>query len=83
MGYFRAVISIKWKLSLEMKHGAFNTILKVYSKVCNGNRQHPYNPGNLVCQNHKWRYCLSLSLISKVFFTFDFIPQGQTDNKAY
>jgi hypothetical protein len=34
-------------------------------------------------ENHKRRQCSSLSSISRVLFTFEFIPQGQTVNQAY
>jgi hypothetical protein len=42
-------ISIKYcvKLSLELKHCAFNMIPKTNDTVCNGNSWHPYNPRSL------------------------------------
>jgi hypothetical protein len=41
------------KLSLEMKHGAFNMIPKAKDEVSNGNRRHPDDPRKLACRNHK------------------------------
>jgi len=66
-------INIKFcvNLSLEMIYGTFNMILKANDKVCNGNSWHPHNPRKLTCWNHTWRQCSSLSLRSRVLYTFE------------
>jgi len=46
-----------------MKTGVFNMILKANNKVCSRNSQHPHDPRQLICQNHKWRQCSTLSSI--------------------
>jgi hypothetical protein len=35
------------KLSLHMKHGAFNTIPRANNKVCTANSQHTHDPSKL------------------------------------
>jgi hypothetical protein len=37
------------KLSLEMKHGAFNMTPKANAEVCNGNSRHPRDPRKFTC----------------------------------
>jgi len=53
-----------------MKHSAFSVTSKANNKVCKGNSWHSYDPVKLTCQNHIWRQCTSLSLISRILFTF-------------
>jgi len=67
-------------LSVEMKHGAFNMILKADDRACNGNSQHSHNPRKLTCQNHKWRQCSSLSSISRVLFTLNSFHKASQPN---
>jgi len=48
-------ISIKFcmKLSLQMKHGAFNMILKGDNEVYNGKSRNTHDSSKFVCRYHK------------------------------
>jgi len=63
-----------------MKHDAFNMIPKANNKVCNGNSQHLHNARN-IHQNHKWRHCSSLSLISRVLFNANSFHKAKQSTK--
>jgi hypothetical protein len=58
------------KLSLELKHCAFN-IVKANDKVFSGNSWHLNDPGKLAYQNQNWRQCSLLSSVSRVLFTLN------------
>jgi hypothetical protein len=64
------------KLSLQMKHDAFNLTPKTDDKFCNGRGRHSHNARKLSCRNHKWKQCSSLFDIKGIVH-FEFIPQGQ------
>jgi len=76
------------KLSLEMKHRAFNVILKANGKVCNRNSWHPHNPRKVTCWNcnednaHQFLwyqgYCL-LSIHSTRPYCYPSLLHGNTE----
>jgi len=58
-----------------MKHGAFTMIPNANDKVCNETANIPMTEETW-CWNHKWKPCLSLSLISMVLFTLNWFHKA-------
>jgi hypothetical protein len=71
------------KLSLEVKHSAFNMIPEANDEVCDGNSRHPHDPKKVRMSKSQMKTLLIIFFNIKDIVHFEFISQGRTVNQPH